>query len=155
VVAAEEDLRTLYAGVCAAITASSSFLVEAHRADGQPHRPHGESIDLQIAIAHGRTAAGALVVVAGRLMPHVRQWHQRVTPDLPPVRFAEPGITVPDLPRAHRTTSRAVEAAAAEISAALAVLPDDEEYDVIRHKLTELQRVSRVLGDMPETVLES
>jgi hypothetical protein len=155
VVAAEEDLRALYAGACAAIAASSSFLVEAHRIGGQPHRPHGDSIDLQIAIAHGRTGAGALAVVAGRLMPNVRQWHHRVTPDLPPVEHAEPGFTVADLPRAHQTTHRALEAADVELTCALKALPDEDDTDALRAKLHELQRVTRVLIDMPDHMIES
>jgi hypothetical protein len=133
---------------CAAIAASSRLLVAAHAAVGAPTATVVDSDRaLREAIAQARTGAGAMSVVAGRLLTRVREDEAMTLPDLPaPVR-ADIGVTTPGL-RAEtgwRTTRRAMVSAAIECAAAADALECCSAPDDVQRAMAGLVRIAELM----------
>jgi hypothetical protein len=117
-----DDNRQRYVIAGAAITTAGQLLKDLHVVAGSPHAgTNPRDLPMLRAAAQARTAAGAMSVVAGRLLTLVRDSDQKMLPSLPaPVR-SQTGVTVPDFPEEEwRTTVRSLASAAAECDAAVA-----------------------------------
>jgi hypothetical protein len=147
-----DDNRQRYVIASAAIATASQLLKHLHSVAGAPHTATSPK-DLPVlrAAAQARTAAGAMSVVAGRLLTLVRDNDQRTLPDLAaPVR-SQTGVTVPDFPDEEwRTTVRSLASAAAECDAALASCRAARMETRIVQGLAQLQH----LADMTVELLD-
>jgi hypothetical protein len=133
---------------CAAVAAASKLLVAAHAAVGAPQQEVDPTEGpLRRAVAQARTAAGAMSVVAGRLLTQVREDEARLLPDLPPPVLPETGVTAPSLAEAMNTryTMHALQAAHAECRAATASLSRGEAPDDLTRWMAELVRIADLM----------
>ncbi len=147
-----DDNRQRYVIASAAITTAGQLLRHLHSVAGAPHAATDpKDLPMLRAAAQARTAAGAMSVVAGRLLTLVRDNDQKVLPDLPaPVR-SQTGVTVPDFPDEEwRTTVRSLASAAAECDAALASCRAAGMDRRVVEALTQLQH----LADMTVELLD-
>jgi hypothetical protein len=143
--------KARYVLSCAAITAASRLLVAAHGEVGAPNDcSELADIPLRMAVAQARTGAGAMSVVAGRLLTRVRQDEAVALPGLEsPVR-AELGVTTAGTlaGTAWRTTTRAMASAAAECSAALTALERCDASDELCAPMRDLVRIVELMAGL-------
>jgi hypothetical protein len=144
-----DQARQRYVLSCAAITAASQLLIAAHSAVGAPSDDIATSdVALRNAVAQARTAAGAMSVVAGRLLTRVREDEARALPNLPPPARANSGVTSPSRPAEAdaRMTSRAIASGAAECVAALGALESCDADQNLRRLMADLVRISELMS---------
>jgi hypothetical protein len=111
-----------YVLACAVITGAGQVLVDMHAVAKAP-RAAASPADwpLLATAAQARTAAGAMSIVAGRLLTVVRNHDQYLLPALPLPRRAQAGVTVPESGEAEEWSAsvRALASGAAECEVAL------------------------------------
>jgi hypothetical protein len=143
-----ERQTSRYVLACAAIAAASQLLVAAHSSVGAPHEAEPEDeLALRCAVAQARTAAGAMAVVAGRLLTRVREDEAQLLPGLPqPVR-GEKGVTSPGLivESEWRGTVRALASARAECAAARDALDECAAEEGLRRPIASLIHIADLM----------
>jgi hypothetical protein len=145
-----DDNRQRYVIASAAITTAGQLLKHLHAVAGAPHVATSlEDLPLLRAAAQARTAAGAMSVVAGRLLTLVRDNDQKELPDLAAPARSQTGVTVPDFPDEEwRTTVRSLASAAAECDAALASCRAAAADPRVVEALTHLQDLAGMTVDL-------
>jgi hypothetical protein len=117
-----DDEHERYVLACAVLTTAAKVLADLHTAVGSPRAARSpQEASMLHAAAQARSAAGAMSVVAGRMLTQVRDHDQRLLPDLPRPVLPQPGVTSADPAPAEewRATVRGLAGAVAECEVAL------------------------------------
>jgi hypothetical protein len=143
-----------YVLACAVITTAAKVLADLHATVGAPRAAATQAeLPALRAAAQARTAAGAMSVVAGRLLTQVRSRDHQLLPDMPfPMRL-EPGVTVPDPVETEQwqATVRGLASAMTECEVALGACQAADMAVKVTSQLTRLH----TLASMTVSLLEA
>jgi hypothetical protein len=143
--------RQRYVLACALITGAGRVLVDMHAVAKAPRSAASpEEWPLLAAAAQVRSAAGAMSIVAGRLLTQVREHDQYLLPALPLPQRTQVGVTVPDPNEGEEWSSsvRTLASAASECEAALDACRAADLTGEIVKSLTQLHDLAERLVEL-------